>query len=465
MRKISISFIKKIKKGTASDIRSTLKWISGYARRYWKYSLLYTVIGLCGSAIALISSLISKNLVDMITGYQSGPLVKTFGFYIGFSAANILISQMSVYLSNLINIRVDNEIKSDIFHKILITDLETVTNYHTGDLLTRWNLDASALSGGILSFFPNLIINAFRFITSFIIIIYYDVTFAVLALAGLPLSILLSRSLLRRMQQHNKESAAMNAKINDFNQETFSNIQTIKAFDIISIYHNRLKQLQQDYTNIRIRFQKVSMVTSILVSLVSILVSNVCYAWGIYLVWNHSITYGTMTLFLSLSGSMTGNLNSLVSMIPGGISLATSAGRLKDIIEMPQEEYSDHDLVDRFYQASCKDGISLCINNLCFSYHTGKTVLRNCSIEAHPHEVIALIGPSGEGKTTLLRVLLSLLHPQDGECRLYRKNHPDSSLKLSPSTRKLFSYVPQGNTMFSGTIAQNMRAMKPDANG
>jgi ABC-type multidrug transport system fused ATPase/permease subunit len=150
-------------------------------------------------------------------------------------------------------------------------------------------------------------------------------------------------------------------------------------------------------------------------------------------------------------------------MIPNAISLTTSAGRLKEIFEMPRDKFTDNDHVDKLLKASKKEGISLCIQDLCFIYHTGTTVFNNCSLMAHPHEIVALKGASGEGKTTLLRILLALLHPQGGECKLYCKDHHEDFILLSPATRKLFSYVPQGNTMFSGTIAQNMRTIKPDA--
>ncbi len=455
--------VRKMKEGMVSDIWNGSRWIYQYARRYWRDMILYTVIGLSGTVISLIASLISKDLVDIITGHRTGLLLRTFCLFVGFSAANIIVGQISAYISNRISLRVDNEIKADIFDKILVTDWEAITSYHTGDLLTRWTSDASVISNGILNWFPNLIINTFRFLSSFAIIMYYDATFAVLALAGLPVSALISRSLLRRMQSNNRESAAMSAKMTGFNQEAFSNIQTIKAFDIVHTYSNHLRQLQKEYTDMRLRFQKMSMVTSIIMSFIGIAVSNACYGWGIHLVWSGAVSYGTMTLFLSLSGSMTGNLNALISMIPTAISLTTSAGRLRDILEMPKEDFPESDRVDQLYNASKKDGISLHVQNLNYTYQTGTRVFQNCSFEAHPHEVIALVGASGEGKTTMLRILLALLRPQKGECGLCSKSRSNDFLSLSPSTRKLFSYVPQGNTMFSGTIAQNMRNIKPDA--
>ncbi len=455
--------IRRVKDGAVNDIWHSTLWAYRYARSYWKNIILYTAIGLAGSAIALITSFASKNLVDIITGYQAGPIFRTFSLFLCLSVANIMVGQVSSYLSSQVSLRLENEIKADIFNKILITDWESLSSYHTGDLFSRWNYDASLISSSVLHWLPNLVVNTFRFLISFAVIMSYNATFAILALAGLPISILISRSLLGRMQSTNRENAAMNAKISGFTQEAFANIQPIKAFDIIHTYNSKLRLLQRESLDIRLQYQKMSMLTSIIIALIGLLITNACYGWGIYLVWNGIISYGTMTLFLSLSSSMTGNLNALISMVPNAISLTTSVGRLKELLDLQQDKFTDNDKVDRLLVASKKEGISLSIQNLNFIYHTGTTVFKNCSLIAHPHEVVALKGASGEGKTTLLRILLALLHPQGGECKLYCKDHTHDYIALSPATRKLFSYVPQGNTMFSGTIAQNLRDVRPDA--
>ena len=454
---------KRIAEGLLSELWFNTKWIYTYARKYWKSIIIYTLIGLFGTVISIGSSLISKDLIDIITGHQTGVLIKTFCIFIGFSIGSVVISQISNYVSSWISIKVDNEIKSDIFNKILITDWESLTVYHTGDLLTRWNSDASTISNGILNWIPALIINIVKFTSSFAIVMYYDPSFALISMIGIPFSIIMSRSLLQRMQDNNKKSAVMSAKMSGFNQETFSNIQTIKAFDLIRSYSKRLNHLQTEYFEMRMKFQKLSMITSFFMALVGIIVSYLAYGWGIYRVWTGAISYGTMTLFLSLSTSMTGTLNALISLVPTAISISTSSSRILDILNMPKEDYSDDSKVDELYNAYREHGISINMEDLDYTYNTGTTVFQNASFEAHPHEIIAFVGPSGEGKTTMLRILLALLKPQNGKIQVCGTSNPEQFLSISPSTRKLFSYVPQGNTMFSGTIAENMRMVKPDA--
>ncbi len=475
-------YVKKIKSGRIQEMCSQIKWIYQYAKHYWKSMIFYTLVGMFGTIVGLLVSMVSKDLVDIITGHETGRVLYTFITMIVLSLITSFVGQISSYISGLISMRVDAEIKSDIFNKILVTDWESLTNYHTGDLLARWGSDASSISSGVLNFVPNAIINVFRFATALAVMIYYDWTFAIFAFLGVPVSMLLSKTLMKRMVNNNKRSAAMSAKMSGFNQEAFSNIQTIKAFDLIGLYVNRLKNIQKEYISMRMDFFKMSMWTSLLLAIVSMVVSYASYGWGIYRVWSGAITYGTMTMFLTLSGSLTSSIHSLSAMIPTVISLTTSAGRLMDIVEMPREDYSNDDLVEKFMDENKQKGISLKMHDVDYAYKTGTLVFEGASMEVNPHEIIALVGPSGEGKTTMLRLVLSLMQTQEGTAYLTGE-HTYSGLfdedtktleseevfsrfnavPLTPSTRKLFSYVPQGNTMFSGTIAENMRNVKEDA--
>lgn len=463
LKKTIQKILGQIQDGTAKKMIIQTKWIYQYARRYWKTMILYTLLGILGTMLSLGGSMISKDLVDIITGHEVGSLFRTFAMMIGFSVTNILVSQATGYASTYINLKVDAEIKNDIFSKMLVTDWESLTAYHTGELVTRWSSDASNISSGILNWIPNLIIYTVKFISALAVVVYYDATFAIFALVGIPFSALLSRPLIRKMKNNNQRSAAMNAKLYGFNQETFSNIQHIKAFDMISLYRERLQTLQSDYIKMKLDFQKMSIITSVLMSLIGFLVSYSCYGWGIYRVWSGVISYGTMTMFLSLSGTLTTSANSLASLIPTAISLTISAGRLMDIVEMPQEDYSQDEEVEVFVKEHRTYGVGIEMKDLSYTYDTDTQVFQKAEFHAYPHEIVALVGPSGEGKTTMLRLILSLLRPQKGSAYVCAGENKEERMKLTPSTRKLFSYVPQGNTMFSGTIAENLRNVKQDA--
>lgn len=464
-KKISF-YIKRIKEGRLKEMRLQTKWIFSYSKKYVWQMLFYTALGMVNTVVSLLLGLVSKDLVDIITGHQTGEVLKYFIMMIVYNIVSMGLGQLATYVSMKISMKVDAEIKSDIFGKILVADWESLSEYHSGDLVTRWNSDASQISSGVLNFLPNVVICIFKFISAFAMIIYFDYTFAIFAFLSLPVTLLLSRTIMNRMVNNNKRSAAMSAKMSGFNQEIFANIQTIKAFDLPKLYIARLKQLQKEYITMRLDFQRMSVWTSVIMTIAGMIVSYSSYGWGIYRVWSGAITYGTMTMFLGLSGTLTSAVSNLINIVPDIINLTTSAGRLMDIAELPKEDYSNAEETKAFMDKYKDKGISLEIKDVTYKYRTGtENVFENADLSASPHEVVALVGPSGEGKTTMLRILLSLCLSQQGESRMYALDESgnEESIKLDPSTRMMISYVPQGNTMFSGTIAQNMRNVMPEA--
>lgn len=456
-------YLKRIQDGRLKEMWAQTLWLYSYVRKYWFSIVLYTLIGLGGTGISLITSLLSRDLVDIVTGHKSNELLKTFIMYISFTLANVILSKILDYIATIISLKIDNAIKADIFEKMLLTRLEPLMSYHTGDLLTRWSSDASVIADGVLNWLPDLLIAIVRFLSALGIVLYYDPLFALLAIAGMPVSLLMSKTLLSRMQSRNLESAALNAKMMGFHQESFSNIQTIKAFDLIPLYVKKLHEYQKEYLQLQKKYQKLGILSSVFLSFVGLIVSYSCYGLGIYRVWSGTISYGTMTLFLSLSGTLTGTLNTLVGMVPSAINITTSSGRLMDIIKMPREDHSAAPKIDAFYQKNKQDGLSISLQDIQYAYAHGDTVFEHTGLVIEPDQIIALIGPSGEGKTTMLRILLALLEPQSGSLSIQNAKDASVFIDYSPAIRRLFSYVPQGNAMFSGTIAQNMRNVKPDA--
>lgn len=456
------NIIQRIKKGELRKFITEMRWIFKYANKY-KFSIIaYTLLGLVTIYTGMFSSFVTADMVDMITGQKTGAIIRTFVILISVALLQFLLGQITTFFTNRISLHMSQSMKADVFEKILETDLESLQSYHTGDLLTRWSSDVGTISSNMLTWIPNLIIYPVRFLSSLAVVLYYDPIFALLALSGLPVSALLSKTLIARMRRNNKRSAALSAKISGFNQETFSNIQTIKAFNLLDLYNKRLRQNQQDYFNMQMDFQKMSIGTTFIMTITNMIVSYGCYGFGIYRVLSGSISYGTMTLFLSMANSLRGTMGSMTSLVPTAITMSISAERLMDILDMPKESFDFAKEADVMKEESRTTGIHISLDKFSYHYHTGTQVFQKADFEANPNEIIALVGPSGEGKTTMLRLLLALLSPQEGNTYVYAGNKSEA-LALSPSTRRLFSYVPQGNSMFSGTIAENMRNVKEEA--
>ncbi|MBO4679617.1 MAG: ABC transporter ATP-binding protein [Lachnospiraceae bacterium] len=466
MGKIS-HYAERIKEGRIKEIIKELKWVYGYGKKHVFAIALYTALGMSGSLAFLWNSLVSRDLVDMITGHKTGDLIKTFFLMIGIQLFNTALTQVSGYISVKLSQKVESEIKADLYDKIIKCDWETLSSFHSGEITARWGGGSATIASGLLSTVPNTLIGLVRFGIAFWAVAKNDWTFVFFALGSIPISIYMSKFSIGILQKTNLRMMEISADMSSYSYEAFSNIQTIKAFDLIGNYTKKFKTLQAEYVNARLKHQRISIVNAMIMTLVSMLVSYSTYGWGIYKVWTGAITYGSMTMFLSLSGSLTGSTQSLISVIPSTLSIVNAATRIREITDLPKEDYSQYDEVAEFFDRHKYDGVGLCIRNASFTYMNGTEVFKDVSLDAHPHEAIAIIGPSGEGKTTMLRLILAIINAKSGHAYIcYGDNTPESGaemMNLTASTRQLFSYVPQGNSMMSGTIASNMRVVKEDA--
>lgn len=475
-----MTFIKKIsgkiKDGSFSGIYGESRWIYKYAKIY-KWSILtYIFFGLLSTAMSLGSSVVSKILIDSVIVMKYGqnaagsisaagrhyPIYITAVMYIMMALAVIAANALTSRISAKIDIKVNNEIRADIFNKILEADWEAASEYHSGDLLNRLNSDVSAVSSSVLGWIPNLITRTFQFVGTFLIIFYYDRTLAFLALVSAPFTIIVSRTLMKKMRNYNKKMKEASGKTLAFNQESFQNTQTIKSFGIVREFGDKMKKVQDEYAGMALDYNRFAVITSAVMSLAGTVVSALCFGWGIYRLWKGFISYGTMTMFLQLAASLSSAFSSLVGLVPSAIAATTSAGRLMAVSELPKEKYEDEEGVASILEASDKEGVFVKLEDAEFAYRGGSKVFEHAQFYAGAGEIVALVGPSGEGKTTLLRVLLSIVRISAGEACI-GTDREGKTVKISAASRKLFSYVPQGNTIFSGTVADNIRMLKPDA--
>ena len=459
-------FIVRIRQGAISEKLENIKWIYKYAKPQAIPIVFYTALGLSGTLVGLLGSFVSKDLVDIITGRQTGKLISVFVVLILSQLAGVGIGQLSSYISRKLSIKVENDLKAEFYDRIMETEWESLLKYHSGDLSVRWSGDSANIASGILNLIPNLIISLFRLISAFIVVVSYDASFAVFAVLSVPLSLAVSKYNMKRMKKSSMSTMAINSKLSGFTYESFTNIQSIKAFDMLPLYSKRLRGLQKEYAAADLRFQRATSVNAIILNLVTQLVTYSTYGWGIYKVWKGDITYGTMTMFLALSGTLSSTIQSLLSFFPSAINVTNSAKRLRGLLELPKEDYSEKEQVKQFYEQNSDKGVGLCVRDVVYTYATGTDVFEKVDFEAHPHEVVALVGPSGEGKTTMMRLLLSLIRAKEGQgylCAGDTKPEDNRFMNLTASVRQLMAYVPQGNTMFSGTIAENMRNVKEDA--
>ncbi len=461
MKKYISHIRNRIREGMLREILGEMGWIYQYSIRYKWAIVWYICLGIFGTGMGLGTGVVSKYIIDAVTGYDSRGLVPAA---VGFAALNLLqivVSAGSSRVSSRIRTLVNQEIRADVFRKVLTADWESLSEYHSGDLLSRLNRDVNTVAISVLGWIPNLITGLVQFGATLGLILYYDPMMAVLALLSAPVTLAMSRVLMRRMRKYNKMMLEANAQITAFNEETFQNLQYIKSFGLVEKYDGLFQGKQEHYREIQLDYNKFSIMTSSFMSVVSMGVTGACFGWGVYRLWTGAITYGTMTLFLQQAGNLSSAFSTLINMVPTAISAATSAGRLMAVTRLPMETHKDAEEAEDFRKyALSGGGVTIRAEKLYFTYRDGTKVLSGASFFACPGEVVALVGPSGEGKTTMLRLLLGLVSVQKGNLMAESGKR---KLPITPSARSLFAYVPQGNTMMSGTIRENLRLLNEEA--
>lgn len=438
------------------------KWLLRYISKYRLQIFLYIVIGILSTLMGLGASVASKYLIDSVVTHNNDTIVKSACMAIGFALTQILISSATSRVATVVGTKVSNEIRSNVYEHIVFSRWEDINRYHSGDLLNRIEGDVGAISSSIVSFIPGIFTRLTQFIGCLAVVLYYDPIMALFAFMSTPFLALTSRISAKMMRKYNKESREMNGKILSFYSESIQNLQTLKAFDITKRYVNQLKDYLFAYRKLRLDHGKFSLFMTMGLSVIGLIVSYSCYGWGVWRLWQGAITYGTMTLFLQISGQLTSSFSALVSLMPTAISIATAAGRIMEITDLPVEGHEDDPEAEKMADSAHKNGISLVCDKLTYTYPDGDTpVVRDISFFVNPGETIALVGPSGEGKTTILRLILGLVEPDSGKMTM--KTCDSEEIKVSESTRRFCSYVPQGNAVFSGCIADNLRIVRPEA--
>ncbi len=438
------------------------KWLFGFIARYKWTLLLYIVLGVVGTAMSLGVAVSTKHLIDAVIGHNKDTLIGAVIFLASFAIAQILFQALSSWVTAVVSSKAHNEIRSEIYSHVLKSSVADIGKFHSGDLLNRLESDVSTISSAVISFIPSVFTRGLQFFGSLMLVLYYDKTMALLALMSAPLMFLSSRVLVKTIRKYNKATRELNGKILAYSEESVQNIQLIKAFDITRDYIDKFKQVLENYREVRLSSDKFSIFMTMVLSFAGLVVSYACYGWGVYRLWQGVITYGTMTLFLQISGSLTSSFGSLAALAPSSISIATAAGRVMEITGFDEESDADKEKALRILDKCKKDSFELVLENVSFSYEgKEKPVLQNVNLTISSGETIGLVGPSGEGKTTLFKLVLGIINPTEG--RIYIKSSDGEEIKISDSTRRFCSYVPQQVTAFSGSVKENLMIVKKSA--
>lgn len=448
----------KWKDGTFQEIFDDWKWILHYSVRYRWTIFFYTFLGTVSTSLGLLSSIAGKYLIDIVTGYQMNKAGMIFGVMAGSFAVSLILNGGISRIMVKLNTNISNDIRADLFEQILDVSWLELNKYQNGDMLSRFNQDIETVGSNAVSWLPAVVIAFYHFLATFLVLFYYDKVMAGIALGSAPFVVLMSQFMMKKQRDCQKKVREMSSRMMTFEAETFYNMDMIKSLGISLHCSTCLKKLQEQYKKITLDYNLFSIKTKAVLSVLGMAIQFTAFGYCLFRLWTHAITYGTMTLFLQQRNSLSGAFQNLVSIIPSFLNSSVSAHRLRELTELPKEIHSIQNQKDLFLT---KGGLEVRLENVTFSYTKGKQVFRESDFCACPGEIVALVGTSGEGKTTLLRLILGLIEPDTGKAIL--KAQDKTEQKLNADTRVCFSYVPQGNTLLAGSIAENLSIAKEGA--
>ena len=450
--------ISRWKDGTFSEIIDDWKWIFGYSARYKGAIAFYVILGIFSTSMGLVSSVASKYMIDIITGYETSKLWVMILIMVGSTIFSLAFSSIISRISTKLSIDINNDIQADIFDKIVDADWLSLNKYSNGDILNRFNGDIGTVSSNAISWLPTIIIAVYNFVATFFVIMHYDWVMAVIALGSAPVMLLMSRFMIKKQRDYSKKVREMSSQLMTFEVEAFYNFDTIKSFGVAPHYSKKMRWWQGKFRDISLKYNLFSIKTNIFLSILGTAVQFIAFGYCLFRLWTNDITYGTMTLFLQQRSNLSSAFNSVVSIIPAFLNSSVSAHRIRELVELPREVHiPESGEMDKY----ADQGFEVQMKDVNFSYVEGTRVITESAFQAKPGEIVALVGPSGEGKTTMIRLILGLVRPDQGEVKLRALGARE--IEMNAETRHLFAYVPQGNTILSGTIAENMRMVKEDA--
>ena len=434
-----------------------LRWISKLAAPVAPMLTGAVLCQLVLVGIALCYVYISKSLVDVASGVGEGgarelellgcAMVLTILLRIGFQSC---IS----YIESKAEIKIANSLRQREFDKLMHLKSDYRKHWHSGDLVNRMQSDVSAVASSIGRVIPNLTGALLKFSAAFAYMLVLEARLAWLLVLVIPVGVFGGRFVLRRTRALTLAVREGDGKVQSHVQESVQHLPVIQGLEYGANSSSELEMIQDDFYSKIMRRTRFSIVARILTALAFSLGYAIAFLWGVRGIWLGSVSFGLMTAFLQLVGQIQRPLLEMSEQLPSLFHCSASIDRLMEIEAMPGEEEGE---------ALMMDGIAgVRLENLSFHYPDGEEMIfDNFSHDFKPGSRTAVIGETGIGKSTLIKLLMSLLQADSGKITLY--DLKGNCAEASSRTRCNMVYVPQGNTLFSGSIRENLLMGKPDA--
>ncbi len=416
---------------------------------------LNTLLGVVLVALDLAFVWATKLAIDVATHHTTTvTLTQAFSLIACVMVVRIVVSLVLRWIRAILGVKAQNSMRRRIFDRLLRGDWTALRKYHTGDLTNRMERDTSDVVNFVTESVPSFIVTLTQFVGAFLFLFFMDSTLAVIVVCIVPFFILSSKLYVKKMRRLTHVAREEESRIQSTIQETLQHVMVVKTLQRVEHFLGLLKGQQSSLHRIIVQRTRYSTISSSLLSLGFATGYFVTFAWGATSLSKGLISYGAMLAFIQLVGQIQTPVRNLSKFIPVFITSFTAAERLMEMEEIEAE--------DSAQPVSLPSPVGIALNNVTFRYtEKSRKIFDAFSYTFPPGSITAVVGETGAGKTTLIRLLLSLVRPMQGTVSLTTpdgQTHP-----MQPHLRGNFAYVPQGNTLFSGTIRSNLLQGNPNA--
>lgn len=435
-----------------------LRWFFSAARPY-RLRLAGTMachILLAGCAVGFVY--VSKKLVDVavaiLSGKESSETIFIWAVVmVGIAVFRILLNALRSYLQTTTEIKLKNRLRKRLFDVLLHLQSDGGTRHHSGDVLNRLQEDVRVVSSAFAVSLPNILGTALQFIAAFTFLLILDMRLAIVIVIVVPLGMLIGKYITSRVRNLTLDIRKSDSQVQSHLQESLQHLSVLQSLEYTDASAATLDDLQGSLYGNELRRTRFSVISRGFMGLALQAGHVIAFIWGVTGISRGTITYGMMTAFLQLIAQIQRPLVEMSSQLPALIHSTASIDRLIELESLPREEISEPQLLEGV--------VGVRLEDVTFTYPDAKDpVLSGFSYDFAPGTRTAIVGPTGVGKSTLIRLLLSLLRPQEGRIEVYNGT---MASEVSPAVRTNLVYVPQGNTLFSGTIRDNLMMGNPEA--
>lgn len=410
-------------------------------------AMLNASIGVMQVVVSLAQVWAVKRAIDVASGSVPGSIYWAVGVMGLFILADFSLSIASTWVRNLLGIKAQNRMQQRMLDRLLKSQWHGKEAFHSGDVLNRLEQDVNQVVTFLTETIPSSLSVFAMFVGAFCYLFAMDHILALVIVGILPVFLLASRTYVGQMRRLTRKVRDSDSKVQSVLQETIQNRMLIKTLESDNMMVNKLGETQSELRQHVVRRTLFSVFSSVVLNFGFALGYLVAFLWAAIRLADHTLTFGGMTAFLQLVNRIQNPARNLTKLAPAFVAVFTAAERLMELEENPLEQQGEPE----YLNAPC----GLRLDNVTFAYSDReRDIVKDLSFDFKPGSCTAVLGETGAGKTTLIRMLLALVSPTKGSVNIYNYS---TSRELTPLMRCNFVYVPQGNTLMSGTIRENLK--------